>query len=127
MMHVNYSIIAPDGTVYETGAAREDHIPARCPDGYGWLRHDGSVTEGALPLRPDQIDPDCIYALRDGALIAVSAAPECRVQDDHAQIAREYLAETDWMVVRSVETGKPVPEDVLAKRAAAREQVSQGD
>jgi len=34
--------------------------------------------------------------------------------------ARRYLAETDWMVIRASETGKPVPEDVIAARAAAR-------
>ena len=119
-MHTHYAIIAPDGGIYETGAAREEHIPARCPEDHGWLRHDGTVTEGALPLRPDQIDPACIYTLRDGELIAVPAVPDCRVQDDPAQIAQEYLAETDWMVVRAAETGKPVPEDVQERRAAAR-------
>ncbi len=35
--------------------------------------------------------------------------------------ARQYLAQTDWYVVRSIETGKSIPEDVLQKRAAARE------
>lgn len=34
--------------------------------------------------------------------------------------ARAYLASTDWHVIRQQETGKPVPDDVLAERAAAR-------
>jgi hypothetical protein len=34
--------------------------------------------------------------------------------------ARAYLAETDWMVIRAAETGKPVPEAVTEARAAAR-------
>ena len=34
--------------------------------------------------------------------------------------AQEYLASTDWFVTRLVETGKPVPDDVAAKREAAR-------
>ena len=34
--------------------------------------------------------------------------------------ARRYLSETDWMVVRATETGKPVPDDVAKARAAAR-------
>jgi len=34
--------------------------------------------------------------------------------------ARAYLAETDWMVVRAAETGKPVPDRVTQARAAAR-------
>ena len=34
--------------------------------------------------------------------------------------ARRTLAATDWMVIRSCETGTPVPEDVTRARAAAR-------
>ncbi len=34
--------------------------------------------------------------------------------------ARQYLAETDWYVTRNAETGKAVPDDILAKRAQAR-------
>ena len=41
-----------------------------------------------------------------------------------ADKARAYLAATDWYVARSVETGKPMPEDVKAARAAARKTVS---
>lgn len=43
---------------------------------------------------------------------------------DAAARARAYLAETDWYVARSVETGKPMPDDVRAARAAARKTVS---
>jgi hypothetical protein len=34
--------------------------------------------------------------------------------------ARAYLAETDWYVVRFVEAGTPIPEDIRAAREAAR-------
>ena len=34
--------------------------------------------------------------------------------------AKKYLAETDWYVTRNAETGKAVPDDILAKRAQAR-------
>ncbi|NBF13569.1 hypothetical protein GV818_33565 [Pseudomonas sp. Fl4BN1] len=34
--------------------------------------------------------------------------------------ALEYLQSTDWMALRQLETGKPIPEDVAAKRAEAR-------
>ena len=37
--------------------------------------------------------------------------------------ADEFLRSTDWYVARCAETGKPIPEDVLAARAAAREKV----
>lgn len=38
--------------------------------------------------------------------------------------ARAYLASTDWYVTRFAETGEPVPDDVKAKRQAARESVA---
>lgn len=41
-------------------------------------------------------------------------------QDQKAQEARAYLASTDWYVMRLVETGKPIPEDVAFKRAETR-------
>jgi hypothetical protein len=38
--------------------------------------------------------------------------------------ALAYLAETDWFVTRLAETGKPVPDDVAARRATARKAAS---
>jgi hypothetical protein len=35
----------------------------------------------------------------------------------------EYLSSTDWYVTRASETGKAIPEDVLTKRAEAREAI----
>lgn len=40
--------------------------------------------------------------------------------DQKAQEAREYLQQTDWLVVRKLETGKEVPADIAEKRAEAR-------
>ena len=37
--------------------------------------------------------------------------------------ARRELAETDWYFLRALETGKPVPADIKAKRADARARV----
>lgn len=39
------------------------------------------------------------------------------------QEARARLAETDWYVVRFLETGKAIPEDLLAERQRLREAV----
>lgn len=40
---------------------------------------------------------------------------------ENAEVAaRKYLSDTDWFVTRASETGKPVPSDVLARRASAR-------
>lgn len=47
--------------------------------------------------------------------------PESVARENAREAARRYLAETDWMVVRAAETGKPVPAEVQAQRTAARE------
>ncbi|WP_177330217.1 hypothetical protein [Pseudomonas sp. PH1b] len=41
-------------------------------------------------------------------------------QDQKANEAREYLRQTDWLVVRKLETDKDLPADVAEKRAEAR-------
>lgn len=38
--------------------------------------------------------------------------------------ARQYLADTDWMVTRAMETGRPMPEDIRIAREAARRTAS---
>ena len=54
--------------------------------------------------------------------LATDAEAAQRARD--AIAARRFLADTDWMVIRATETGKPMPEDVAAQRAAAREAAS---
>lgn len=39
------------------------------------------------------------------------------------QEALAYLAETDWMVIRQMDDGTPMPQDIKAKRAEARAKV----
>ncbi|WP_409297180.1 hypothetical protein [Pseudomonas sp. KCJK8993] len=41
-------------------------------------------------------------------------------QDQKANEAREYLRQTDWLVVRKLETGQDIPADIAEKRAEAR-------
>ena len=42
-----------------------------------------------------------------------------------ADAARRYLADTDWMVIRAIETEKPIPQDVIEARALARKTVNE--
>jgi hypothetical protein len=42
---------------------------------------------------------------------------------DKSRKAKEYLANTDWYVIRQQEQGTLIPEDVLAKRQEARDSV----
>lgn len=37
--------------------------------------------------------------------------------------AKDYLAETDWYVIRYTETGVGIPEDIKAKRQIARDSI----
>lgn len=58
--------------------------------------------------------------------LKIKTAEDLRAEIDAAQRAERraealrYLAETDWLVTRQMETGKAIPADVAAKRAEAR-------
>ena len=41
-------------------------------------------------------------------------------QEEVNREARGYLSETDWYIVRNMETGAEVPKEILVKRAEAR-------
>lgn len=49
------------------------------------------------------------------------ASPTAEEQQKiNSAAARKYLNETDWYVIRSIEKGIPVPDDVSEKREVAR-------
>lgn len=56
----------------------------------------------------------------------ILTAEDCAARAEAAQHAQEeqeaqaYLNETDWYVSRFAETGTPIPQEVLDRRAAAR-------
>lgn len=50
---------------------------------------------------------------------APAPTPE-HIQKQNNIKARNYLAETDWYVIRKTETGDAIPQEILDKRAAAR-------
>ena len=54
----------------------------------------------------------------------VAPEPESATKEQLAAEARAYLASSDWYVVRRSETGEPIPQDVMQKRAAARSAAS---
>lgn len=60
----------------------------------------------------------------------IKTAEELRLEAEAAEAAakrdeaRRYLAETDWLVTRQMETGKAIPDDVAEKRAEARKAAS---
>lgn len=52
--------------------------------------------------------------------------PEANPQLGINSQAEKYLADTDWYVVRFMETGVPVPADVTQARQEARESIVKG-
>lgn len=53
------------------------------------------------------------------------AQEQSRIAEEAARArALAYLASTDWMITRQMETGKAVPGEVLQNRAAARNRLS---
>lgn len=75
-------------------------------NGY-WPVSDDSVSdEEKVVLTPEQIEIGEQLAVRSNA--------------------KQYLQETDWYATRFAETGKAIPDDVLALRAQARIDASEG-
>lgn len=71
-----------------------------------------------LYIRTEQDEaPYVIYERKSDEMIAQAQQSKANAE------ARAYLAETDWMVTRFAETGTPIPDDVKAKRQAARDAV----
>lgn len=52
--------------------------------------------------------------------VTISKEEKRRIAD---QQARVYLASTDWYVMRLQETGKPIPQEILDARQAARDSI----
>lgn len=69
------------------------------------------VTDSELKERP----------LRAEEELAINAIMEQEVVNMEA---RNFLASTDWYVTRQAETGKPIPDDVSAKRQEARDSIT---
>lgn len=45
-------------------------------------------------------------------------------QEAAVEEARRYLRDTDWYILRQVETGQAAPDDIKAGRNAARDTIS---
>jgi|GEM_PF-2145880 hypothetical protein len=80
-------------------------------------------------LNPDGVISPAIYERR---IVMVSPAQyEVVIEDISAQIAQEevnkealeFLASTDWMIVREMETGVACPAEIKQQRAAARARI----
>lgn len=75
--------------------------------------------EGVRVIDASDAAPEGWVALPDGA--PLPDRPKSQ-QEINAE-ARDYLALTDWYVIRQQETVEPVPDEILTERAAARARV----
>ena len=114
--------------VWENGAwvEREDHR------GTVYRKADGgafSLSEfGAIPEELTTEPRPSKHHRWNGSVWALDSGAKAKEERQVASMkARAYLTMTDWYVIRQQETGKPVPEDVIASRETARATVIVGD
>ena len=83
------------------------------------------TAEQHAALIEGQSNGKIIAADTDGFPVLQDPPPptEEELQQQANAEARAYLSSTDWYVIRMQETGEPVPDGVLAERAAARARV----
>lgn len=46
------------------------------------------------------------------------------VNNELKQSLQKFLDETDWLIIRNIETGKAIPDGISAQRQAARDEIS---
>jgi hypothetical protein len=95
-------------------------------------------------LSPEVLDEDgniITPAIKEMQLVEIEpektiehpAEFEVQIEDITAEIeaqkaidqALKFLSDTDWMIIRQAETGAPVPQEILVKRAQARILISE--
>lgn len=54
---------------------------------------------------------------------AMAEIEAASISEQEKAESRRFLKNTDWYVTRMQETGKPIPQDILDQRAAAREKL----
>lgn len=95
---------------------------------------------GTVPDDAIEISDEKYKELMDGAATGLMISsddrgnPILKQQDEPSDAekaerrnrrARNYLAETDWYVVRKMETGAEIPQEILDARSAARLSVTE--
>ena len=83
-----------------------------------YFEHDGHIY-GVLDGQEGIIKEEWVEISEEEVLLAQQPSAE-QLRAIEIQQAKDYLDSTDWYVVRFSETGVPVPEEITAKRAAAR-------
>ncbi len=90
-------------------------IRANAPEAARFQNRSRSMRTG--PCRCRQTETDMTQVKIDWSQRVREAEQEALRQ---ANAARRTLAETDWYVIRQIETGQPIPANITSARAAAR-------
>lgn len=122
-----YSVKSPEGQIHPTGVgitvdARTEWLPIirAYPEEYPY---------GALEmLGPSRFEVDENFGENHERVVVetfpnADFSPEAFLKlakTSIKQAANQALHDTDWMIIRQMETGVPVPDDILEKRASVR-------
>lgn len=130
--------LAPGQTTETPPRVKKGHVAVRSGDHWQLLEdHRGpvySTLDGRLidhqvlgPL-PENLTilprPSVHHRWTDHAWVLDEAAAALATSDQAVTQARGHLASTDWYVIRQLETGEAIPDEVLASRKDAREVIS---
>jgi len=109
------------------------HAPFTTPEGvtYGNLtdpvvRNQLGVVEISEPATPEDYSESTYYRTEqdEAPYVIYTRKSDEQIAEQELAAARakaaEYLRNTDWYATRLAETGKAIPEEVLASRAEAR-------
>ena len=80
------------------------------------------LDEQGVEIMPAQFEMQEV-TIPGSYIVEMSDVTAQKLQEKINQEALQYLAETDWYVVRSTETGAAIPQEVLDERAAARARI----
>lgn len=81
------------------------------------------ATEESLEIEAyEEIIPESTTIIEGFTVICDDESMEISQEEINAE-ALQYLADTDWYVLRRSENNTPVPEQILTERAAARSRI----
>jgi hypothetical protein len=72
-------------------------------------------------------DLNCYQVKNDKLVYNKLKKAELKSADDNEKLKQnliQYLKDTDWMVIRYMETGKEIPDDISKQRQTARDKLS---
>lgn len=98
---------------------------AEMEDPTAWIAEAIAGNWWGLPERPE------LDEIGQPTGVILPAEYTVEIEDITAQVAQEainaealaYLASTDWLIIREMDSGTPCPEDIKQKRAEARSKI----